>query len=104
MAPKTAIDSPRPNRAEVATEPFPFDPKTIDAVILSHAHIDHSGRLPLLVKRGYDGPIYAQNATKDLCQILLEDSANLSERDAEYANRKRAKKKGKGKNTKTKKK
>ena len=76
-------------------EPFPFDPKNIDAVVLSHAHIDHSGRLPLLVKRGYSGPIYAQNATKDLCQILLEDSASLSERDAEYVNRKRKKYKGK---------
>ncbi len=73
-------------------DPFPFDARKIDAVILSHAHIDHSGRLPLLVKRGFRGPIWAQNATRDLCGILLEDSANLGERDAEYQNRKLARK------------
>lgn len=70
-------------------DPFPFEAKDIDAVVLSHAHIDHSGRLPLLVKRGFSGPIYAQNATAELCQILLEDSASLAERDAEWRNRKR---------------
>ena len=70
-------------------DPFPFDPAKIDAVVLSHAHIDHSGRLPLLVKQGFQGPIYCHNATRDLCGILLEDSASLAERDAEYANRKR---------------
>ncbi len=70
-------------------DPFPFDPREIDAVILSHAHIDHSGRLPLLVKRGFNGPIYTHNATKDLCGILLKDSASLAQRDAEYANKKR---------------
>jgi metallo-beta-lactamase family protein len=73
-------------------EPFPFDPADIDAVVLSHAHIDHSGRLPLLVKRGFRGPIYTQNASRDLCRILLQDSARLNERDAEYENRRRAKK------------
>ena len=71
---------------------FPFDPKSIDAVVLSHAHIDHSGRLPLLVKRGYSGPIHAQNATTDLARILLQDSASLNQRDAEYENRRRARK------------
>ncbi len=70
-------------------EDFPFDPAAIDAVILSHAHIDHSGRLPLLVKRGFTGPIYAQRATAALCQIMLEDSARLAESDAERENRKR---------------
>ena len=74
-------------------DPFPFKAEDIDAVVLSHAHIDHSGRLPLLVKRGYRGPIYCHNATKDLCGILLEDSASLAERDAEWANRKRRQKK-----------
>lgn len=69
--------------------PFPFDPGTIDAVVLSHGHIDHSGRIPLLVRQGYTGPIYVHNATRDLCQILLEDSASLQERDAEYASRRR---------------
>ncbi|MGB5707052.1 MAG: MBL fold metallo-hydrolase [Arenicellales bacterium] len=70
-------------------DPFPFEPSEIDAVVLSHAHIDHSGRLPLLLKRGFRGPIHTHNATKDLLAILLEDSASLAERDAEYANRKR---------------
>ena len=73
-------------------DPFPFDPADIDAVILSHAHIDHSGRLPLLVKRGFKGPIYCQNATADLAKILLLDAANISESDAERENRKRERK------------
>lgn len=65
-------------------DPFPFSPNSIDAVILSHGHIDHSGRLPLLVKQGFSGPIYSQQATVDLCRVLLLDSASLAERDAEY--------------------
>jgi len=73
-------------------EPFPFDPKNVDAVILSHAHIDHSGRIPLLVKSGFDGPICTQKATADLCRILLKDAAFLSEKDAEWENRKRERK------------
>ncbi len=73
-------------------DPFPFKPEEIDAVVLSHAHIDHSGRLPLLVKRGFKGPVYTHNATADLCGIMLEDSAFLAERDAEWENRKRLKK------------
>ena len=73
-------------------DPFPFNASGIDAVVLSHAHVDHSGRLPLLVKRGYKGPIYTHNATQDLCGILLEDSASLAERDAEWTNRKRQEK------------
>ncbi|MEN8108499.1 MAG: MBL fold metallo-hydrolase [Pseudomonadota bacterium] len=75
-------------------EPFPFSPGEISAVVLSHGHIDHSGRIPLLVKQGYRGPIYAQNATCDLCEILLQDSASLQERDAQYENKWR-KRKGK---------
>jgi metallo-beta-lactamase family protein len=77
-------------------DPFPFDPERVDAVVLSHAHIDHSGRLPLLVKRGFEQTIWCHNATRDLCNILLQDSANLAERDAEYNNR-RYEKQGKGK-------
>ena len=73
-------------------EAFPFDPRKIDAVVLSHSHIDHSGRLPLLVKRGFKGPIYCQNATADLTKILLLDSANINESDAERENRKRERK------------
>ena len=71
-------------------EPFPFDAASIDAVILSHAHIDHSGRLPLLVERGFTGPIYLQATTARLCAILLQDSASLAFADAERENRRRA--------------
>lgn len=66
---------------------LPFDPKTIDAVILTHAHIDHSGYLPLLVKNGFSGPIYCTFGTKDLCEILLLDSAKIQEEDANFANK-----------------
>lgn len=64
--------------------PFPFDPSALDAVVLSHGHIDHSGRLPLLVKLGFRGPVFTQQATIDLCRILLLDSASLAENDAAY--------------------
>ncbi len=70
-------------------ERFPFDPADIDAVVLSHAHIDHSGRLPLLVKRGYRGKIHTQTATADLVRVMLEDAARLAEQDVEHANRMR---------------
>lgn len=73
-------------------QPFPFDPKQIDAVVLSHAHIDHSGRIPLLVKSGFSGPVYTQRACRDLCRIMLRDSAFLNEKDTEWANRKRLRK------------
>jgi metallo-beta-lactamase family protein len=72
-----------------------FDPKTIGAVVLSHAHIDHSGRLPKLVRDGFQGNVYATHATRSLCAIMLLDSAKIQERDAEYANRKLKKKKKK---------
>jgi len=71
-------------------DPFPFDVATIDALVVSHAHIDHIGRIPLLVKRGFRGPIWAQRATADLMPVMLLDSASLAESDAERANRKRA--------------
>ncbi len=74
--------------AERNRQPFPFDPASVDAVILSHAHIDHSGRLPLLVKQGFNKQIHTQNATVDLCEVLLKDSAKLLEYDAERYNRK----------------
>ncbi len=73
-------------------EPFPFDAARIDAVILTHAHLDHSGRLPLLVKAGFKGPIYTHRATRDLCRIMLRDAAYLNEKDAEWDNRKRQRK------------
>jgi metallo-beta-lactamase family protein len=70
-------------------QPFPFDAAGVDALILSHAHIDHCGRLPLLRKRGFRGPIHATAACRDLTRILLKDSASMAERDAERAERKR---------------
>ena len=70
-------------------EAFAFDASTIDALVVSHAHIDHIGRIPLLVKRGFEGPIYAQAATADLMPIMLLDAASLAENDAERANRRR---------------
>ncbi len=68
-------------------EPLPVNPASIDAVILTHAHIDHSGYLPLLVKNGFRGTVYCSAATADLCAILLPDSAYLHEEDAARANR-----------------
>ncbi len=68
----------------------PFDPQSIDAVILTHAHLDHSGLLPMLTRSGYKGPIYCTSATRDLCAILLPDSGYLMERDADYVNRRRS--------------
>ena len=70
---------------------FKFNPKEIDALLLSHAHIDHSGNLPHLVKDGFNGPIYTTSATKDLCKIMLEDSAYLQQRDIEWLNKKKKK-------------
>ncbi len=70
-----------------------FDPKEIDFVILSHAHIDHAGNLPSLVKKGFSGKIYSTFATMDLCSIMLKDSAHVQLKDVEFINKKRAKKK-----------
>ena len=66
---------------------LPLDPDSINAVLLTHAHIDHSGYIPLFVRNGFKGPIVCTDATKDLCNILLPDSAFIAERDAEYANK-----------------
>jgi metallo-beta-lactamase family protein len=68
---------------------IPFDPKTLDAVILSHAHIDHSGNLPQLVRHGFRGRVYARPATVDLVDVMLRDSCFLQLRDLEYVNKKR---------------
>jgi metallo-beta-lactamase family protein len=67
-------------------EPFPVAPKSIGGLILTHAHIDHSGYIPLLVKNGFAGKVYCTAGTPDLCEILLADSGYLQEEEAEYAN------------------
>ncbi len=67
--------------------PFPVDPKELDAVVLTHAHIDHSGYLPLLIKNGYAGKVYCSAATRDLSAVLLPDSGHLQEEEARYANK-----------------
>jgi metallo-beta-lactamase family protein len=66
---------------------LPFDARRIDGVVLSHAHIDHSGRLPLLVKQGFHGPVYATPATRDLSAVMLADAAHIQEKDYEYLQR-----------------
>ena len=68
---------------------LPVDPKTVDYVVLSHAHIDHSGNLPQLVRQGFRGRVFARYATCELCEILLRDSCFLQKRDLEYVNKKR---------------
>ena len=74
------------HRAEAAklNANLPFDPRRIDAIVVSHAHIDHIGRLPLLVRHGYHGPIYATPATRDLCAVMLPDAAHVQESDAAF--------------------
>ena len=68
--------------------PLPVSPGDVDLVLITHAHIDHTGNLPLLVKKGFSGPIYSTDATLDLCQIMLRDAAHIQESDAEWQNRK----------------
>jgi metallo-beta-lactamase family protein len=73
--------------AEAQNRNFPFQPSSIDAVFISHAHIDHTGILPLLVKDGFSGPIYATPATADLCSWMLRDTAHIMESDAQFVSK-----------------
>ena len=81
----------RREEANERNRKFPFDPASIDVLVLSHAHIDHSGNIPQLVKKGFTGPIYSTPATRDLCSIMLADSGFIQEKDAEFLNKKLAK-------------
>jgi metallo-beta-lactamase family protein len=82
----------RREEARQLNSTFPFDPSSVAAVVLSHAHIDHSGNLPGLVRHGFRGPIYCTRATQSLCEVMLKDSAFIQERDVEFINKKHQRK------------
>jgi metallo-beta-lactamase family protein len=88
----------RRHEAEERNRKIPFQAEEVSAVMLSHAHIDHSGNLPLLVKDGFRGPIYTTPATVDLCHAMLADSAQIQERDAAFLNKRRSRRKAIGAN------
>ncbi len=77
-------------------EPFPIPPHSLDAVLLTHAHIDHCGLLPKLIREGFHGRIYCTTATSDIAQIILLDSAHLQEEDAEFKRKRHEREKRKG--------
>src|ERR1039458_4279101 len=86
----------RRKEADAKNRNLPFDASSIDAVVLSHAHIYHSGSLPTLVKHGFSGPIYATPATIDLCGYMLRDTAHIQEKDAEFLNKRRERRQSHG--------
>ena len=86
----------RRKEADRKNRELPFSGSSIDAVVLSHAHTDHAGNLPTLVKHGFSGPIYATPATIDLCNWMLRDSAHIQEKDAEFLNKRLEHRKSKG--------
>jgi metallo-beta-lactamase family protein len=81
----------RGQESDLMNREFLFEPSNLDFMILSHAHIDHSGNIPSLVKNGFKGPIYCTPATFDLCKIMLKDSAHIQENDVKYVNKRRRK-------------
>jgi len=90
------LNQGRRKEADRKNRELPFSGSSIDAVVLSHAHIDHSGNLPTLVKNGFSGPIYATPATIDLCNWMLRDTAYIHEKDAEFLNKRLEHRKAKG--------
>jgi metallo-beta-lactamase family protein len=90
------LNQGRRKEADAKNRHLPFPGSSIDAVILSHAHIDHSGNLPSLVKTGFAGPIYTTPATADLCNWMLRDTAHIHEKDAEFLNKRLEKRKSMG--------
>src|SRR5262245_5693831 len=76
----------RSEESRLRNSRFPFHPRQIDAVVLSHAHVDHCGNLPSLARQGFRGPVYCTPATRDLIEVMLEDSARIQEEDAAHGN------------------
>jgi metallo-beta-lactamase family protein len=92
----SGLNQGRRKEADYKNRHLPFPGSSIDAVVLSHAHIDHSGNLPTLVRSGFSGPIYSTPATIDLCRWMLRDTAHIQEKDAEFVNRRLEKRKAAG--------